>query len=214
MNRLSTIKNLVGVKVFLLWARIKGYSFKLMPDSDLDNVYHLRWKIYSDEGYINPEDYPDHMFKDKYEQFSKNIVAFYKNEMIGTVRLTFNSVIGIPTLNNFNVVLPSLIKSLNDIVEIGRFMILPQFRGKNRDVAFGLSAFFYLFLMKKGMRWWIVHMPVKLQNSFKKFGVSFEMLEEKELLPKHIDSRGIIAGYFDKHELKPMIADMYKISKW
>src|SRR3989344_9007472 len=115
MNRIGIIKNLIGTRIFLFLARLKGYSFKLMSDNDLESVYRLRWQIYSDEGYINPEDYPNHMFKDKYERFSKNFAAFYKNKIIGTVRLTFNSAAGIPTLNNFNVVLPSLIKSLDDM---------------------------------------------------------------------------------------------------
>lgn len=202
--------------LFTNYAKTRGYTYRMANIDELPNVYHFRWQVYSDEGYINPADYPNEEFTDIYDPASINFIVLHKNIIVGTVRLTRNSAAGIPTMNHFNVILPPEIKSIDDIVEIGRFMTKKEHRGSEnrRIVSFCLSMAIYFYSLRRGIRWWIVYMPDKLKESFREFGVNFRILPEKSLTTAHLETRKIMGGYFEKKELKPMLADIYTISAW
>ena len=69
---------------------------------DLSMAYHFRWNIYTKEDYIDPADYPDKELKDKYDEFSINLLAIKNQKPVGAVRMVFFSQLGFPTANAFN----------------------------------------------------------------------------------------------------------------
>ena len=205
------LRNKIGIFFFYIYAAINGYTFRTAKKGELDEVFRFRWKTYSQEGYIKPENHLEKKFTDEYEDASTSFVALHRNEIIGTVRLTRNSAVGFPATNHYYVDLPHEISSPNSIAEIGRLMIATEHRGRRRIVAFGLAAQFYEYSIRNAVAWWIVFMPEKLKSAFEKFGVHFKILPEKPLLESHINSRNLMPGYFVNNESKPMIANVPSI---
>jgi N-acyl-L-homoserine lactone synthetase len=194
-----------------------GYDFKIAKSKEeLEKVYHFRWQIYSEKGYIDSHSYSDEKFTDRYDEVSTNLAAFHRNQIVGACRLTpFSSKnIGMPIFDYFNIVIPPEISSQDKFLEIGRFVIKKKYRGNRRLVAFGLAALAYLYSIKHDIRWWLAFMPEGLSNSFRSFGVRgayFKPLKELPLTEKNLNLRKEMSGYFKNIEAKPMYLDLYSV---
>ena len=181
---------------------------------DITEVYQLRWKIYSEEKFINPDDYPSKMFNDKYDKFTTNFTALQNSELIGVARLIFYSTIGLPTFNSHNIIIPETIKSLKDVVEIGRFMIKKEYRALNHEITFGLSNELYRFLISTNkIKWVLAEMPEKLVFLFNELGFIFNILNEKEPTDFNMSERSIISGYHErKIPIYPVLCNLKDVN--
>src|SRR3989344_2308960 len=94
------------IKSFILLhiAKIQKFEFvEAVSQRYLSDVYHLRWKIYGEEGYIDQAQYPDQKMTDDYDAYSTNFLARQNNMPIATARLIKDSSYGFPTENLFNI---------------------------------------------------------------------------------------------------------------
>ncbi len=77
--------------------------FPAFSEAHMDAAYHLRWKVYGDEGYINKEDFPTKRLSDKYDDgYAVSFLATKNKKPIATLRLIKNSPFNFPTENPSN----------------------------------------------------------------------------------------------------------------
>jgi len=171
-------------------------------------VYKFRWKIYSEEKFINPNKFPSNEFKDKYDKHSINFIAYSKGEIVGVARLIKFSKIGLPVLNSHNIKIPEYIDNMNNVVEMGRFMIGKQYRKQNHEITICIAKQLYKCVLNNKFKWVLAEMPEKLKELSNCLGFNFEVLPEKLPTSIHLTERAIISGYHEKHRLFPMISNV------
>lgn len=195
-----------GEFTFRVYARaIHGLSFRIATPSDKENLYRFRYNIYIKEGYIKPEDHPDKQFSDQYDLVSVSVIAVKNNEIFGAGRVTHYSNLGLPTLDYFNITLPKDI-NIESVVEMGRFMVHPKYRGKSRIVSLGLSLQLKSYVRSDTkVKWLIAFMSDKVRSAFHSL-VPFNVLKELPLEQEHVEARGLLPGYWNKGEIYPVIA--------
>lgn len=196
----------------LLHASFLGYSFRLgSTDEDLKMANKLRYSVYAASKYIDPAAHPLGELTDKYSVFSNDVLAFYKSNLVGTLRMTHDSEYGFPTENLFNI---KRLVNRRSVVEIGRLVIDPKLRQKNignRLVMFGLVYRAFMYSLENNIHEWIVNMPDKLAHSFEQFGAYPERIPEKEPTVSNINARSLISGYFELHVLSPYRVDLLRL---
>lgn len=100
-----------------------------IPDSEeeLIKMFKLRYEIYSQKNYIDPNQFPDKLERDEYDKNNKAIyfIASVNNEVIGTLRLIKDY--PLPTQLYFEFEEPEEIKQIKkqNLVEIGRLIVKP-----------------------------------------------------------------------------------------
>lgn len=92
--------------------------------NELEEIYKLRYQIYSQVGYIKKEDYPDEKETDKWDKFSEHFYVWSANEkkIVGAIRLIFDSEYGFPIGELYDI---SFLKNKR-FVEVSRRVTLPN----------------------------------------------------------------------------------------
>lgn len=94
---------------------------------ELDEIFALRYKVYSRKGYINEQLYKDGREIDVYDREGKckYFFARYEDKIIGSIRLIVSD--RLPTEDVFSFEEPVEIKKIKKInrVEFGRFIVIP-----------------------------------------------------------------------------------------
>ena len=184
-----------GLKSFVWYARLYGYTFRVARSAtDLEAVYHIRWKVYQGTGYILAEAHPHQQMKDEYDAWSMNLLACHRGKPVGTLRMTPLDK-GSPILELFGV---EQWPKPSKTIEIGRFAVLPEVR-KGRIVALGLLAKMNEWSLRSGVEWWVGYAPRPLLKTF------YEMIryEEIPVLPvgeREKAARQKMAGYFERYK--------------
>lgn len=206
MTQIGFVKSTIGALVFRAYAHLAhGLSFRVASAADADNLYRFRFKIYCDEGYINSDSYPDKKFSDKYDPVSVSVIALKGNEIVGAGRATHYSQRGLPTFEYFNIKLPDNINR-DRIVEMGRFMVHPKFRGKARLVSIGLSLQLKIYVRgNPEIEWLVAFMSDKVRQAFAAL-ISFQTLAENPLTESQLQARGLLPGYWENGNIHPVIA--------
>jgi len=129
--------------VYQIILRIHKYRILRADNTELlSNAYAILTKVYVMSGYIDPEQAQSEL-KDIFDSDSTVLLAKYKNEFVGTIKITparyFKSSIFL-YLTGFEQEVNSIV---NLSVEIGRFAILPSHRGGFLSIGMLLSAFIY-----------------------------------------------------------------------
>ncbi|MFC1687446.1 GNAT family N-acyltransferase [Patescibacteria group bacterium] len=103
---------------------------KAESDDMIKKVYKLRYEIYCNEvKLLNGEECNDRVESDEFDIHSIHLAVLdRKNEVVGTVRLIKNSILGLPTINEFK--LSERLEKVNKekTLEISRFMVKKNFR--------------------------------------------------------------------------------------
>jgi len=206
MTILQLIKTRVGASLFRYYARIAyGLQFKIATSTDMDALYRFRFDIYVGEGYVNPDDYPDKRFSDQFDPYSVSVLTLKDGQIIGCGRATHYSELGLPVMQFFNINFPMEI-DLPTVVEMGRFMVDPQYRGKSRLATLGMSLQLSHYVKTdSSAKWLIAFMSEKVRNAFHEI-VPFQILEENPPEKAQHDARTLRQGYWDKGEIHPVIA--------
>src|SRR4030042_2060319 len=162
-NLLQRIKKLFkGMYIKILFKR-SHLKFKIAKEKEnLELVCHLRWRTYGQElKYINPNDYPDQKYSDKYDKYSVNFLALTRNKAVGTLRLIFHSPLGFYIERDFPIVQPPI--KPEEIAELSQFTILKEYRGGKRLISFGLLKKAFEFSKQKGITHWYALMGEKIK---------------------------------------------------
>ncbi len=59
-------------------------------------LYYFRFDVYTGEGYVNPEDYPNKSFSDQFDPYSSSVLGLKNDRIIGCQRATHYSALGLP----------------------------------------------------------------------------------------------------------------------
>ena len=183
---------------FFLWKNnivVKQAS----SEKELEKVYNFRWKIYSQEEYINPDNYPDKLLKDKYDSVSVSFLALKNQRIIGTLRLVPFSPLGLPTENAFNFSHFKLIPEKT--AEISKLCVSKDWRGKG--IALALIEKAYLYSKEKGICYWLVGIPPALKDYFEKFGIKFQSISTNSPTQTNLRERKTAEKYFGKKSIHP-----------
>ncbi len=212
-NLLQRIKKLFkGMYIKILFKR-SHLKFKIAKEKeDLELVCHLRWRTYGQElKYINPNDYPDQKYSDKYDKYSVNFLALTRNKAVGTLRLIFHSPLGFYIERDFPIVQPPI--KPEEIAELSQFTILKEYRGGKRLISFGLLKKAFEFSKQKGITHWYALMGEKLKNSFEKYGIKISILSYGEFTESHLKEREIMSHYYKEIKPLPYLISLREVEK-
>ena len=207
MSIIRLIKTSLGSFLFKRYTQFKhGLTFRVATQADMDALYRFRFEVYTGEGYVNPDDYPDKQFSDQYDPFSISVITLKENRIIGCGRAIRWSELGLPVFQFFSIKLPVDIEP-ESIVEMGLFMVDPAYRGKARLATLGMSMELRSFVRSdSSKKWLIAFMSNKVRDAFHEI-VPFEILDEYPPEQKHLEARTIRQGYWDKGVIHPVIAE-------
>jgi len=176
---------------------------------DLSMAYHFRWNIYTKEDYIDPADYPDKELKDKYDEFSINLLAIKNQKPVGAVRMVFFSQLGFPTANAFNFLnfeIPA-----KEVLEISKLCVIKEYR--KTIVTLGLLKKAYEYSKEKKINYWLMGMPPRLKDRFSKFNVKFKSVPIQPPEVRHIEERKTAKKYFQKLLIQPYLLNLKEFDK-
>jgi hypothetical protein len=207
MDIIQIIKTPVGSSIFRAYAHIMhGLTFRIATQADMDALYRFRFDVYTDEGYVNPDDYPDKLFSDQFDPFSISVITLKNNRIIGCGRATRWSDLGLPVFQFFSIKLPAEIDR-QSMVEMGRFMVDRAHRGKARLATLGMLLQLRTYVRSDhSIKCLIAFMSNKVRNAFSEI-VPFKILDEYPPEKKHLQARTLRQGYWDKRVIHPVIAE-------
>ncbi len=207
MNIIQIIKTAPGACLFRFYARIAyGLQFKVASPEDMAALYRFRFDVYTGEGYVNSEDYPDKLFSDQFDAHSASVITLEKGRIIGCGRATHYSTLGLPVQQFFSINFPAQTE-LSTIVEMGRFMVDPQYRGKARLATLGMSLQLSDYVRRDhSAKWLIAFMSEKVRSAFYDI-VPFEILDQNPPNKAQLEARTVRQGYWDKGEIHPVMAE-------
>ncbi|MBU0597635.1 GNAT family N-acetyltransferase [Patescibacteria group bacterium] len=115
---------------FNLWSSRKFSFFQSKSFNDLLKIYKLRYEVYCEEyNYLKSEDYPDNLEQDKYDPFSQHFaIKNGSEEIVGYVRLIFNSKHGFPIESEFDLNFGHIKIDREKTVEISRLIVSNEYR--------------------------------------------------------------------------------------
>jgi hypothetical protein len=72
---------------------------------ELNGYFHLRWKIYKEIGWIDPDEYPDQIEKDEFDEISTHVICkdLSDGKIIAGLRLVPDSPLGFPLERYFSI---------------------------------------------------------------------------------------------------------------
>jgi hypothetical protein len=196
----------MGRGLFQAHARARfGITFRLSSPADEPAVFAFRHRIYESEGYLAPEAAAKGALSDEFDPVSVNAIAEYGGQIVGVGRATGPSEALFPTLKYFNVELPPGVQT-QAMMEMGRFMVSADFRGRARVVSVGLSQQLRIHVRKNPhIQWLLASMNEGVRAAFSGF-VPFERLKELPLKAEHEAARQALGGYFERNEAHPVLA--------
>ena len=207
MDTIELLKTPIGSFIFRAYARLAhGLTFRLAMPTDMDALYRFRFDVYTGEGYVDPDDYPDKLFSDPYDPFSASVMTIKNGHIIGCGRATHYSALGLPVYQFFSIDLPEEINK-QSMVEMGRFMVDPVYRGKARLTTLGMSLQLRSYVRSHtSTKWLIAFMSNKVRDAFHEI-VPFRVLNQNPPQKIHLEARTVRQGYWDKGEIYPVIAE-------
>lgn len=114
------------------------FEFRKISQDDplLTEVFRLRYKVYCDEwGFERPEDHPEGIEKDPFDQYSVHFVAIRKEDqkLVGTTRIIVNSKLGFPIEEHCRIDEEILKADKTNWGEISRLAVSKEFRRRAGD---------------------------------------------------------------------------------
>jgi N-acyl-L-homoserine lactone synthetase len=138
----------------------KQYSISIVTADEtnlIKKIFEFRYNLYCEEyKLLNKDEYLDEIETD---EFDKNSVFFiakdYQNNIVGLVRLISSSNCIFPTSEEFNLqeVVLDLCAEGNEIVEVSRFMVLPQY--KETLLMIDLCRAIYIYSIENEVSFWV-----------------------------------------------------------
>jgi hypothetical protein len=192
-----------------IWSFYDKIEIKVVKNKE--NLYHIcsrfRWKIYKEEGYIDPKDFPEQQLKDKYDKSSLNLLVLKEDIPIGTVRFILPSEFDLPTEKVFNIINMNFPK--NEVGEISKLCIEKGYRKTKtgKKIFLMLMAEIYKFMKANKIKYALIGVPSRLKETFEKtdFQLSIEKLAIAPLTSENIEERKTAKKYFEKFKIIPYL---------
>jgi hypothetical protein len=193
-------------KLWNLFYKIKIKTFLPGEKNNNDEYFHFRWKIYSEEGYIDPQDFPDQQLRDEYDNDSLHVFAVKNNNIIACVRFVLSLKGKLPTERAFNLINFHI---SSNIGEISKLCLEKKYRRTKigKCIFLSLMCEIYKFMKKNKIKYVLIGVPQFLKKSFEKtsFVEYIEELSTGVLKPEHLEERKTAKKYFEKVDIKPYL---------
>jgi len=124
--------------------RYDKFRFGEASTGELKNkIYRLRYEVYALEfGFENPDDFPDKLEKDIYDQYSVHFIALNEDDdIIGTVRMILNSEKGFPVEHASEITDFEDRPSPDKITEVSRLAVSKRLRRRPEDGMHGVESY-------------------------------------------------------------------------
>ncbi len=190
-----------------LWAH-NGYEFRIArTEQEIAAANRLRESICSSVGY--PSDLSG--LHDKYDSHSVIFICYYRNKMVGTLRLIDAS--NCPTFALFNVNLPENVQ-IQETLELGGLAIERSHRGKGSAILIGLLNIAYDYSFANNVVSWLCSSGKRQYKLFKGINESCETLEQHPADPFHLQNREGLESWFEKDggNIQVYVFDLTKVS--
>jgi hypothetical protein len=141
---------------------------------DLEAVYRLRYLEVIERGWAEPNDFPDGLEQDIYDERAIQIAGWYGNTLAATIRLVLpNSNHLLPTETAFDL----RFEPCGKVIEVGRTIVAPMHRGSRQHrVLFGLLGKMGLEMQACGFSEVCGTMSEPVINLYRKIGVEVAVL--------------------------------------
>lgn len=197
----------------ILEFQIGEYRFFETKDPALiREILKQRHGVYAFEGYIDPDAFPDGIFRDAFDEISAHIAAVDSNgAIVGSSRVVPPSALGLPTHRLFHLPVMELDPML--VGEVGRLAITPSHRGQALHVAVGLIAGIYRALRSRGLTHFLAFMHPALVRMLNGLRIPVRPICELELERAHQDARGVMTGYFSRARVRPTLCSLDEMDR-
>lgn len=185
-----------------------GYGFRrARTDEERRAAFRLRHEVYSQEGFIRPEEFPSGEFQDAFDTVSVQIlVSDPAGALVGTTRLVLPSELGFPTECFFDFEPPDVPRE--QLGEYGRLAIRDGHRGGGRGPMLGMLKAVFEVMIEQRIRQVFAFMPPKLATSYAALGCVSVPLRTRPTRPETLARRHPMRDYFARQEVAPVLFDL------
>ncbi len=169
-------------------------------DAELQDIYRLRYSVYSRRGYIDNDKYKDGIEKDEYDEkgLCRYFIAKIDGVLIGAIRIIIND--PLPTEQSFSFDEPTELKIVprSQRAELGRFIIIPPDKGNGVYLPRGLVMLFLLdtlssYGLKNNLLGGYAFVKKSLEHKMRRLRLPFgEIATYNQIYPKD----GVLSKYF------------------
>jgi len=166
---LTSINNAFGVSVE-----------ELLTPADKQKAYELRYRVYSQAGYLDSSSISQNKMCDIWDKYSILLGAKDKEgKLLGTIRINTMDPYSFPSDNLFVAQYPF---SITEAVEVGKFAVEKKSSTRNRLVSFALTLKAAVITKKLNYNFWVFSTTPSLKKSFENLGSEIHLLSD-QLMP-------------------------------
>ena len=141
--------------------------------SELRAVFRLRHQIVLEEGWRSPEDLPEGVETDDYDEEALQAAAWDGDVLAGTVRLVLpRSDRALPVEGAYGLV----VEPRGEVVGAGRIIVARPYRDAGHHVLGGLSGTAWLLMRERGFRWAAGTATTEILDLFDRLGFEVTVL--------------------------------------
>jgi N-acyl-L-homoserine lactone synthetase len=196
-----------------LGLQVADYQFIETKDpATIREILKQRHGVYAFEGYIDPDAFPDGVFRDAFDDVSAHIAALDGyGAIVGSSRVVPPTSLGLPTHRLFSV--PELGVDPKVVGEVGRLAITPSHRGQALAVANGLIAGIYRALRSRGLSHFLAFMHPALVRMLNGLRIPVRPICELEIGDEQQEARRLMRGYFSRARVRPTLCSLDEMDR-
>jgi N-acyl-L-homoserine lactone synthetase len=142
---------------------------------EIEAVYRLRYEVVMDRGWAKPEDFPDGLERDAFDDRALQIVAWDGDELVGTTRLVAPEAgCRLPMEHAFDVE----IGSRGRVIDMGRTCRAPQRKDRGHRIIWGLLCQSWIELRRRGFAEICGIFSPAMTRFYQRLGFRIEILGE------------------------------------
>ena len=143
---------------------------------ELDAVFRLRARISIERGWRRPEELPDGVERDGYDDEHAAQIAGWDGAVLAATARVVYPLAGrpLPTEEAFGIDA----QPAGEVVDAGRLIVAPEYRDPERRVLGGLAASIWTAMSRRGYRWAAVAMTPAIVELCRALGFDVRILAE------------------------------------
>jgi hypothetical protein len=193
--------------------RLGSYRFRRADSiEERQAAYALRFRVYAEQGYIDPADFGSPILRDGYDEAAVQCLVYDADDaLIGTARVVLPGALGLQTEALFAFDGSRLPRERTG--EIGRLALVPAHRGSTRVATIGLIKLLYDALREHELTHALAFMPAGLCASLADLGFESERLPVRPPTPEMLRRRQHMPGYFARNAPEPVFFDLVRVAE-
>ncbi len=137
-------------------------------------MFRLRYRITLERGWRRPEDMPDGLERDAYDDEHAAQIAGWDGDVLAACARVVYPVPGkpLPTEAAFGIVA----EPAGRVADAGRLIVAPEYRGGGHAILGGLSASIWIAMSRRGYRWVAVAISERMIELSRSLGFEVKRL--------------------------------------